>query len=119
MWTSSYALLMGGWALICFAAFYWIIDVKGRAGWTTPLTIFGMNAITLYVLSELLATLLEVITTGMAGGGPVSLHAKVYSLLFAPFFGPANASLAYAIAFVAAMFAVGVVMWRKKWFLRV
>jgi predicted acyltransferase len=119
MWTSSYALLMGGWALICFASFYWVIDVKGRAGWTTPLTIFGMNAITLYVLSELLATLLEVITLGVPAGAPVSLHARMYATMFAPLFGPANASLAYAVTFVAAMFAVGWVMWKKKWFLRV
>jgi predicted acyltransferase len=110
---------MGGWALVCFASFYWIIDVKGRTGWTTPLTIFGKNAITLYVLSELLATLLDVIAPGNPAGVPVSLHARAYSELFAPLFGPANASLAYAVAFVAVMFAVGWVMWKNKWFLRV
>jgi predicted acyltransferase len=119
MWTSSYALLMGGLALICFAPFYWAVDVKGRAGWTTPLRIFGMNAITLYVLSELLATLLEVITLSGPSGAPVSLHAWVYSALFAPVWAPANASLAYAIAFVAVMFAVGWGMWKEKWFIRV
>jgi predicted acyltransferase len=119
MWTSSYALLMGGWALVCFAAFYWVIEVKNRAGWTTPLVIFGMNAITLYVLSELTATLLEVITTGSSAGAPLSLHAQVYSALFAPIPGPANASLAYAVAFDAVMFAAGWIMWKRKWFLRV
>jgi predicted acyltransferase len=119
MWTSSYALLMGGWALVCFATFYWIIEVKTRAEWTKPLVIFGMNAITLYVLSELSATLLEVITTGSSAGAPVSLHAQVYSALFAQIPGPANASLAYALAFDAVMFAAGWIMWKRKWFLRV
>lgn len=116
MWTSSYTLLMGGWALVCFATFYWIIDAKGHSSWTTPLRIFGMNAITLYVLSELLATVLDITTLGAS---TVSLHARIYSDLFAPLFRPTDASLAYAVAFVAVMFLVGSVMWKKKWFLRV
>ena len=117
MWTSSYSLLMGGWALVCFGTFYWVIDVKGYQRWATPFKIFGMNAITLYVLSEILATVLDITTVG--AGTPVSLHTKIYSALFAPLFRPADASLAYAVAYDAVLFLVGYVMWKKKWFVRV
>ncbi|HUI64504.1 MAG TPA: DUF5009 domain-containing protein [Bacteroidota bacterium] len=117
MWTSSYSLLMGGWALVCFGTFYWVIDVKGYQRWATPFKIFGMNAITLYVLSEILATVLDITTVG--AGTPVSLHTKIYSAIFAPLFRPADASLAYAVAYDAVLFLVGYVMWKKKWFVRV
>ena len=50
IWTSSYAIFMAGWALVCFATFYWFVDVKGYSRWAKPFIIFGMNAITVYVL---------------------------------------------------------------------
>ncbi len=118
MWTSSYAVLMGGWALVCFATFYWIIDVKGFSRFSSAVEIFGKNAITLYVLSELLATLLWVVTVTDASGKSVPLQTWLYSYC-TPLFNPANASLAFAVAFVLLMYAAGWVMWRRKWFLKV
>ena len=57
MWTSSYSVFMVGLALDVFAICYWLIDVKGHKKWTRPLEIYGLNAITLYALSEILAEL--------------------------------------------------------------
>ena len=42
---------MAGWALVCLAMFYWLIDVKGYKKWATPFVIYGMNAITVFVLA--------------------------------------------------------------------
>lgn len=50
LWTSSYSIFMAGWALVCLAVFYWLIDVKGYKRWAAPLVIFGMNAIAVFVL---------------------------------------------------------------------
>jgi predicted acyltransferase len=49
IWTSSYMLWAGGWSLLLLAAFYWIIDVKGRSKWAFFFTVIGMNAILVYV----------------------------------------------------------------------
>ena len=53
LWTSSYTLYANGWAMLLFALFYWIIDVRGYRKWAFPLVVIGMNAITIYLLQNL------------------------------------------------------------------
>lgn len=118
LWTSSYAVFMGGWALVSFSLFYWLIDVKGKARWLEALRIFGMNAIALYVASELLAITLVVIKLGR-DGTVISLHEWIYSSIFASWLNPLNASLAYSIAFLGLMCLLGWVMWKRDWFVKV
>jgi len=48
IWTSSYVLWAGGWCLLLMAAFYWVIDVKGRGRWAFFFVVIGMNAILVY-----------------------------------------------------------------------
>jgi predicted acyltransferase len=48
IWTSTYVLWAGGWCLLLMAAFYWIIDVKGRSKWASFFVVIGMNAILVY-----------------------------------------------------------------------
>lgn len=54
IWTSSYVLWAGGWCLLLMAAFYWIIDVKGRAKWAFFFVVIGMNAILIYFGQEVI-----------------------------------------------------------------
>lgn len=49
MWTSSFVLLAGGWSMILFALFYFIIDVAGYKKWSKPFVWIGMNAILIYI----------------------------------------------------------------------
>jgi predicted acyltransferase len=48
IWTSTYVLWAGGWCLLLMAAFYWIMDVKGRTRWAFFFIVIGMNAILVY-----------------------------------------------------------------------
>lgn len=52
MWTSSYVLLAGGWSMVLFALFYYIIDVRGLKNWCTPLVWMGMNSILIYMAAH-------------------------------------------------------------------
>lgn len=55
LWTSSYVVFTAGGALICLALCCWVADIKLHRGWwTTPFVILGTNAITAYVLSQLI-----------------------------------------------------------------
>lgn len=54
LWTSSFVLIAAGWSALLFAAFYWIIDVKGVARWAQPFVWIGLNPITIYLLGNLL-----------------------------------------------------------------
>ena len=53
IWTSSYALVAGGWSLLLLALFYWLIDVRGWKGWAVFFVVIGLNPITIYVGQEI------------------------------------------------------------------
>lgn len=52
MWTSSFTLYAGGWSMLLFALFYYIIDVAGISGWAAPFTWMGMNSILIYMAAH-------------------------------------------------------------------
>jgi predicted acyltransferase len=114
LWTSSFVIFTTGLALIFLAAFYWVSDVKQHRGrWTVPILVFGTNAIAAYVLSEALAATLYSINLKLSGGRIVSVQEYIYSRWFAPFASPPNASLLFALAYVAICWVVMAVLYRK------
>jgi predicted acyltransferase len=119
LWTSSYAVFMAGWASVWFTWFYWLIDVKGYTKWAVPFNILGMNAITVYVLSGLVAKLTSLVEWMHPDGYPIELREYIFDTVFAPHISPVNASLAYAATFLLIMFLVAWLMWKKRWFLKV
>ncbi len=54
LWTSSFVLASSGVCALLLAGFYYVIDVRGSRGWTFPLRVIGINAITAYVLSHVI-----------------------------------------------------------------
>lgn len=54
IWTGSMTLLAGGYCFLLMALFYWWIDVKGHSRGLGWLKIYGMNAITAYILGEVI-----------------------------------------------------------------
>ncbi len=126
LWTVSYSVFMSGWALVVFAAFYWLIDAcadsrvtKRARVWFLPLTIYGMNALFIFALSSLIAKGLNAIKFADAAGVSVSLKMKLFEPIKALPIAAVNASLAFAIAFNLVMFAIAWFMWKKKWFVKV
>jgi predicted acyltransferase len=51
LWTSSFVLFAGGFSLLLFGLFYWLIDYKGYKKWAFPFIVIGTNAITIYFVS--------------------------------------------------------------------
>ncbi len=50
LWTSSFVLFSGGFALVFLAFLYWVLEIKRWRGvWTMPIFVFGMNAIAGFV----------------------------------------------------------------------
>lgn len=122
LWTPSFCLFTTGWALLLFAAFYWLLDARPQAialRWSKPLTIYGMNALFIFAFSGLVAKLLGFITLAQPDGSRITLAAWLYAPLRALDIAPVNSSLLYALLFNAAMFAVAWFMWRNKWYVKV
>jgi len=118
IWTSSYTVFMAGLAMICFGVYYWLVDVKGCRTFAKPFAIYGMNAITVFVLSGLLGRLMIEIKLPGAEGKSVALKTILYDNLFVPLASPKNASLLWALVWVAMLYLVAWVMYRKKWFVK-
>ncbi len=130
IWTSSYALFMAGLATTCFAVCHWLIDIQGWQRWVRPLAIYGMNAITVFVLAGVVGRLSLEIKTGNGAGEALSLKTYLYQNLFAPLASPdtapwlgflatpRNASLLWALLYMLALYGVADLMYRRKWFVK-
>lgn len=115
LWTSSYVLLTAGLALVFLAACYWLVDVKRLRGWTKPVLIFGMNAIAAYFVSEFVSKILD--SVRLSSG--LTLQEWIYQTVFAPIANTPNASLLYALVYVAFCWVVLAVFYRRGWFLKI
>jgi predicted acyltransferase len=114
LWSDSFSLFMAGLDFVVFAIFLWVIDGVGASKpairrVVKPLTIMGMNAIAVYLLSELLAETLDTI----------GFHGWVFDNFYARIASPANASLLFAMSFVGAMYAFAWALYKRGWFWRV
>ncbi len=124
LWTSSYVLVAGGWSLTAFAAFYWAIEQKGwfRQGRSKaviwPWLVFGSNAITAYMISELLPGILDNIHFRWDG---LMMNAMGWSHLciFSHIPDPGWAAFAYSMTFTVICFVPVCVLYRKKIFLKI
>ena len=108
IWSPSYVLMTCGLASLLQALLMYVIDIQKKSGWTTFFHVFGVNALALYVSSELLAILLKNI--GVSEVIYNGIHAVIPALKWA--------SLAYAIYFVMLNFAIGYVLYRKKIYIK-
>ena len=92
LWTSSYAMWAAGWATLLLALCHHLFDVRG---WRPFGRSMGINAITAYAGSWVMACVLE--RFGVFG----ALYRSVLHPVIGPLLGDKAASLGFAIAFVA------------------
>ena len=67
IWTSSFVLVAGGYSAILLGVFYQVIDVWEWRSWPTVLVWIGTNAITLYMLGNVM-NYYETVATRFVGG---------------------------------------------------
>jgi predicted acyltransferase len=94
IWTSSFVLITAGFACMLLALFYFLADILGHSNWTKLGVVFGVNAITAYVLADILS----LIFYNLPIGNSVNMQ-------FVQYFSnlgmkPALASWMYALIFV-------------------
>jgi predicted acyltransferase len=119
LWTSSFVLFTGGFAMLALAACYWIVDVRAWRAWAAPFLVFGMNAILAYALAALVSEVSTDFEFGDSTGHQTTLHGWLYQRYFVPHASPVNASLAFAVFFVLVIFALLWPFYRGKVFLRI
>lgn len=109
IWTSSFALFMAGLDFVLLAGFAWIVDGLKWQRAVRPFVILGMNAIAIYMISELLVSILWML----------DWQRPIYRTVFAPLASPVNASLLWAVSYTLLMLLIAWVMYRWKVFIKV
>lgn len=64
LWTSPFVLLTSGLDMVILSFLVYIIDMQGKKKWTSFFGIFGKNTLFIYILSEILITVLWMIPAG-------------------------------------------------------
>lgn len=105
MWTSSFVLYAGGWGMMLFAFFYFIIDVAGFKKWSMPLVWIGCNSILIYMAAHGLVNF-ESTSQFLFGG----LYNKAPELWHGPLLWTGVAMIQFAALYF---------LYKKKWFLKV
>jgi len=120
LWTSSFTLFSGGFALVFLALLYWILEIKQwRGAWTMPILVFGMNAIAGFVADSFVYGPGYTFTVKGANGTNVLWHDAAQARLLALGASPANASLVYSLAAILFCWVLLWLLWRKKIFIKV
>jgi predicted acyltransferase len=113
LWTSSFVLVTAGFAAMILGAFFLVADVMGHSRWCLPGVIFGANAITAYMLGDLLSLFFYQLPVG-----PSSLNQHAVRILTGMGLEPALASWIYALFFVCIIFIPVWIMYRRKIFIK-
>ncbi|HTF19970.1 MAG TPA: heparan-alpha-glucosaminide N-acetyltransferase domain-containing protein [Chryseolinea sp.] len=114
IWTSSFVLVTSGFAALILGAAYYVVDIRGYKNWTFPGVVFGTNAISTFVLADILALIFYVFSWGSA-----TLNIHVTSMLTAIGLSPKLSSCLYALFFVCINFIPAYILYRKKIFIKV
>ncbi len=118
LWSSSYVLWTGGWALLGFAVLYWVVDVKRWQSWTLPFVIFGRNAIAAYILHVFFLKIQLMIHLPRKNGAPGNVRSYLTEHVFGGL-SLYNASLGYALSSVFFWFIILTLLYKKKIFIRI
>ncbi|MBO1050779.1 MAG: acyltransferase family protein [Dolichospermum sp. DET73] len=118
IWTSSYVLFTTGWALMLLAACYELIEVRLIKRWSKPFEIMGLNAIALFVASVFLIKITAKTQIG-TGETAVSIYNWIYQNIFASWAGNFNGSFLFAFVTLLFWYGVAVLMYQKRWFIKV
>ncbi|MGC2698321.1 MAG: heparan-alpha-glucosaminide N-acetyltransferase domain-containing protein [Candidatus Angelobacter sp.] len=118
LWTSSYVLFTAGAACLTLSLCWWLIEMRGWRTWARPFLWLGSNAILAYALSTFAGKLGSIIKMP-SGTQAITVQTWIYEHWFEPLARPENASLAFAIFYLALWTLVAWGLYRKEVFVKV
>ena len=122
VWSPTFVLTTCGLASTFLAFLIWIIDVKGHKRWCRFFEVFGINTLFLYCLGFVLAILIDAIRVPFPGiDGLVSIKDLIFNYgIMSLCAGNATfASLVFAILFVVFNWAIGLILYKKKIYIKI
>jgi predicted acyltransferase len=113
LWTSSFVLVSSGMAAMVLGAAYYTVDVRGLTWGTRTGIIFGANAITVYVLADILALIFYRLPVA---GHPLNVHGV--STLHSIGMSQELAGMIYSLFFVCINFIPAFILYRNRIFIK-
>lgn len=113
IWTSSFVLVTSGFAFLALGAFMYLVDMKGYKQGTRFGIIYGANAITAYVMGDVLAAVFY----GIDFGG-TSLNMHFVNLFTGVGFGQKFTGMIYSLIYVYIVFLPTLLLYRRKIFIK-
>ncbi|MDQ8003572.1 MAG: heparan-alpha-glucosaminide N-acetyltransferase domain-containing protein [Pedobacter sp.] len=114
IWTSSYVLFSLGWDLVITGLLIALIDVLNFKKWTYFFEVFGKNALFIYILAWIIMKLLYLIKIDGS-----SLPSLFYKNGLTSWLADKNASLVFAILYMLLLWIIGLILDKKKIYVKV
>ena len=114
LWTSSFVLHTVALDCMLLGAIMYIVDIQKKIRWTGFFEVFGKNPLFIYLLSELLVTVLYMIPVQPG----ISLYAWIYQNIFSRA-GDYWGSLLFSISYMLLCWSVGYWLDKRKIYVRV
>lgn len=117
MWTGSYVLFSGGWAIYMLCFLTWLIDMRGHGRWCTPFKALGRNPLFAFVMAGLIVKVFgRIIHWTNAAGDTVTPLSWFYGNVCVPVCSGDNefSSLLYALCLVALFTLMAKALYRRN-----
>jgi predicted acyltransferase len=118
LWTSSYVLYSGGFAMIILSMIYLLADVLKFSSWGTFFVIFGTNALFTFAMAAIWTKLMLYIIKMPSGAEKLSFYNWFFEKVCVPVAGNLNGSLLFAIIQVLLLWTVALLLYRRKIMIR-
>jgi predicted acyltransferase len=113
LFTSSFALFVGGAAVMLLVLLHYRLDIQAKTRFTKPFLALGTNSLAIYVASEIIAVILFLIKVPLPNADPKCLHFFLYDIFFAFWKHHYAASLAWSLSFLAMLLVPTWVMYKR------
>ena len=114
IWTSSFVLLTVGLDLLILSVLIYIVEIYHKHKWTYFFVVFGRNPLFIYLLADVLITVMSLIVVGKT-----NLQQWLYKDVFGSFTGPTLASFLFAVFFMLLNWVIGYVLDRRRIYIKV
>jgi predicted acyltransferase len=115
LWTSTFTLLTIGIDLVIIGVLIYAIELKNIKRGTNFFLIFGRNSLAIYLLSELLLTIISTIWVKPN----LSFYDWINQVFYQPLFPGAFGTLVFALCYMMLCWLVGYVMDKRKIYIKI
>ncbi len=122
IWSPTFVLTTCGLASSFLGLLIWIIDIRGHKRWCRFFEAFGINPLFMYCLGAILSIVFGAVRIpwSEASSGMISISGYVYRGILMPMCGDATlASLCFAIIFVLINWLIGLILYKKKIYIKI